>query len=283
MRLSTEPSRNDDRAVALLHAAFDAGINFLDTADAYCWDATEIGHNERLIAKALSTWNGDRSRIVVATKGGLTRPQGHWIPDGRARHLVQACENSRKALGVERIQLYQLHALDRSTPLATSVRALESLKRDGLVEAIGLCNVNVGQIEEARGITEISSVQVELSPWHDESLLNGVAEYCASNDITLFAHRPLGGLKGRGRILSNKVLAAVAARQQATPFEVVLAWLRDLSGNVVPVPGATRLETVASIARAQQIVLSNEDRASLAERFPAGSRLRRNRRMATWC
>ena len=176
MRLSTGPDRDEARAIAVLHAAFDAGINFIDTADAYCRDSSEAGHNERLIARALACWHGDRARIVVATKGGLTRPEGRWIANGRARHLAAACEASRRALGVDRIHLYQLHAPDPRTPLATSVRALASLKRDGLIESIGLCNVNVGQIEEARRITEIAAVQAELSIWNDESILGGVAE-----------------------------------------------------------------------------------------------------------
>ncbi len=157
MRLSTETDRDDDRALGVLHAAFDAGITLLDTADAYCLGADDTGHNERLIARAIASWTGERSRIRVATKGGLTRPQGGWIPDGRARHLIAACEASRRALGVERIHLYQLHAPDPRTPLTTSVRALAALKRDGRIEFVGLCNVNVGQIEEARRITEIDA------------------------------------------------------------------------------------------------------------------------------
>src|SRR5262245_15052029 len=142
MRLSTERERDDERALTVLHAAFDGGVTFLDTADAYCMDDSDVGHNERLIARALTTWSGDRSRIVVATKGGLTRPRGEWVPDGRARHLRSACEASLRALGRERIQLYQLHVVDPRTALATSVRALAALKDEGLVERIGLCNVN---------------------------------------------------------------------------------------------------------------------------------------------
>ena len=178
MRLSTAADRDDAAAVALLHAAFDAGVDFLDSADAYCLDASEAGHNERLIARALASWNGDRSRIVAATKGGLARPEGRWVADGRARHLVAACEASRRALGVERIALYQLHAPDPRTPLATSVRALAALKRDGLVERIGLCNVDLKQLEAALRLAEIDAVQVELSVLHDDSLWNGVAQRC---------------------------------------------------------------------------------------------------------
>src|SRR5262245_38257645 len=121
MRLSTSPERDDDGAVAVLHAAFDAGVTVLDTADAYCLNMDDTGHNERLIHRALEQWRGDRSFIRVATKGGLTRPDGRWVADGRARALTTACEASLRALGIDRIPLYQLHAPDPRTPLATSV------------------------------------------------------------------------------------------------------------------------------------------------------------------
>jgi aryl-alcohol dehydrogenase-like predicted oxidoreductase/histidinol phosphatase-like enzyme/predicted kinase len=274
MRLSTDPDRDEDRAIATLHAAFDAGVSFLDTANAYCWNASEVGHNERLIARALASWTGDRSRIAIATKGGLTRPQGNWIADGRARHLVAACEASRRALAVDRIDLYQLHAADPRTPLATSVRALAALKDEGHVEGIGLCNVNVGQIEEARRIAEIAAVQVELSIWDDSNILNGVAGYCLANGIPLFAHRPLGGTRRRRRTLADPLLADLAARHGATPFGIALAWITDLSSLLLPIPGPTRVETAQSIARARLIAFTDEDRARLDERFPAGRALR---------
>jgi len=105
MRLSTDPDRDEARGIAVLQAAFDEGITLLDTADAYCHDEQDTGHNERLIARALASWSGDRSRIRVATKGGLTRPRGAWIPDGRARHLTDAAAASRRALGIDRIDL----------------------------------------------------------------------------------------------------------------------------------------------------------------------------------
>ncbi|MGH9347600.1 MAG: aldo/keto reductase [Vicinamibacterales bacterium] len=276
MRLSTERDRNEAGAIAVLHAAFDSGITLLDTADAYCRDATETGHNERLIARALADWSGDRSSILVATKGGLTRPHGRWVADGRARHLVAACEASRRALGVERLHLYQLHAPDPRTPLATSVRALAALKRDGLVESIGLCNVTVGQIEEARRITEIDAVQVELSLWQDTSFLNGVAAYCIDHGILLLAYRPLGGVQRRGRLASDPLLADVAARHGATSSGIALAWLASFSDLVIPLPGPTRVETVRSAARA--IVLTEEDCARLDERCPAGRALREPRK-----
>jgi len=274
MRLSTEPDRDDERAVAVLHAGFDAGVTLLDTADAYCLDATDAGHNERLIARAIASWDGDRSPLRIATKGGLTRPHGAWVPDGRARHLAAACEASCRALGVDRIHLYQLHTLDPRTPLATSVRALDTLKRDGRIESIGLCNVNVGQIEQARRITEIAAVQVELSVWKDDNVLSGVAEYCVANGIALLAYRPVGGVQRRRRILSDPLLADLATAHHVTPFDIAIAWLLDLSPLIVPVAGATRVETVQALVGAARIVLTDDDRQRLDERFPAGRALR---------
>jgi aryl-alcohol dehydrogenase-like predicted oxidoreductase/histidinol phosphatase-like enzyme/predicted kinase len=274
MRLSTAADRDEQRGIAVVHAALDAGVRFFDTADAYAHDVSDLGHNERLIARALESWPGDRGDVVVATKGGMTRPSGHWIPDGRARHLTAACEASRRALGVERIQLYQLHAPDPRTPLATSVRALEDLRRAGLIEAIGLCNVTVGQIEEARAIAPIASIQIELSLWCDDGIMGGVVAYCVAHEIPILAHRPLGGERRRARLERDPALRDLAARHAATPAEIALAALADLSPPVgpplvVPLPGATRPETPRSIARAAAIALDDEDRRRLSERFSA--------------
>jgi aryl-alcohol dehydrogenase-like predicted oxidoreductase/predicted kinase len=272
MRLSTEPDRNDERSIAVLHAAFDAGVTLLDTADSYCRDESESGHNERLIAAALASWPGDRSRIRVATKGGITRPEGRWVPDGRAKHLVAACERSCRALNVPAIDLYQLHAPDPRTPLATSVRALAQLHRDGMIKSIGLSNVTVGQIEAARRIAPIDAVQVELSVWHDGSILSGVADYCLRNGIRVLAYRPLGGRKCQSKTRNDPSLNAIAARHDATPFEIALAWLDDLSPSITSLPGVTRVETVHSVARARSITLTEEDRRDLPSplRAPVG-------------
>lgn len=274
MRLSTDPDRDEERAVGVLHAAFDAGVTLLDTADVYCSDDSDIGHNERLIAQALRTWDGDRTRITVATKGGLTRPEGRWEPDGRARHLVAACERSCRALDVAAIDLYQLHAVDPRTPLSTSVRALAALQRNGVIKAIGLSNVTVGQIEEARRLASIDAVQVELSVYHEDGVLSGVAEYCARHGIRLLAYRPLGGRKSLPRIAADQTLLTIAARHAVTPHEVALAWLEDLHPVVVALPGVTRVETVQSSVRARRIQLREDDRRLLDQQFRSGAQLR---------
>jgi aryl-alcohol dehydrogenase-like predicted oxidoreductase/histidinol phosphatase-like enzyme len=266
MRLSTAPERDDERGVRVIHAALDAGVTLLDTADAYCRDAGEAGHNERLIAEALRTWRGDRSGVEVATKGGLVRPGGAWVPDGRAKHLRAACEASLRALGVDAIDLYQLHAVDPRTPLATSVRALARLHDDGLVRRVGLCNVNVSQIEAARAVAEIWSVQVSLSPFDDESLRGGVVRYCSDHGIQLVAHRPLGGERA-SRLARDPLLVEIAAAAGATPHEVVLAWMMGLAPGLVPLPGATREASARSIGRALSVRLRDSDRERVGDRY----------------
>ena len=277
MRLSTERDRDEATAIAVLHAALDAGVTLLDTADAYGWEEGECGHNERLITRALTAWQGDRSAIVVATKGGMTRPDGRWVPDGRAKHLAAACEGSCRALGVQRLDLYQLHAPDPRIPLATSVRALASLKQSGLIGRIGLCNVTVGQIEEARRIAEIDSIQAEVSLWHDQHLLSGVVRYCVANRLRLLAHRPLGGRKARSRTVANPILTEIAAQHAATPFDVALAWLAGLSEFIVPLPGATRVETARSAARYRTLQLTRAQITRLDDLCPAARLLRDER------
>jgi aryl-alcohol dehydrogenase-like predicted oxidoreductase len=157
MRLSTRADRDDERSVAVIRAALDAGATLLDSADSYCLDDRDVGHNERLIARALDGWSGDRRRIVVATKGGMRRPDGAWVADGRAKHLRDACDASLRALGVDTIDLYQLHAIDPKTAIETSVRALARLKTEGKIRDVGLCNVTVQEIQAAQSIVTIAS------------------------------------------------------------------------------------------------------------------------------
>ena len=235
MRLSTAADRHDERGVAVIRAALDAGARLIDTADAYCHNEHDVGHNERLIARALDGWSGDRGRIIVATKGGMRRPNGAWVMDGRAKYLREACDASRRALGVDRIDLYQLHAVDQKTPLETSVRALAKLQDEGRIRDIGICNVTVSQIRAARELGRVASVQVSLSPLDDENLRNGVAEYCRDNGIRLIAHRPLGGerIKQLGR---DTELSRIAAKHGATNEDIALAWLMSFD-RVVPIPG----------------------------------------------
>jgi aryl-alcohol dehydrogenase-like predicted oxidoreductase len=275
MRLSTVPEPDEALGIAVLHAALDGGVRVLDTADAYAPGSKDIGHNERLIAKALWSWSGDRDAVRVVTKGGLTRPGGKWVPDGRARHLAAACEASLEALNVACIDTYLLHAPDPKTPLRTSVRTLGKLQSAGLVRRVGLCNVTALQIEQARADVDIATVQVELGPLVDTAIRGGVVEYCVRHGIELLAHRPLGGVKLRARLGSHAVLASVAKRHGCTAADVALAWTRGLadSSSIVPLPGPTRIETAKACARS--ITLGADDLAELDAVFVAADLLRR--------
>ncbi len=273
MRLSTIEPRDPARAIAVIHAALDAGVTLLDTADAYCLDDSETGHNERLVAQALKTWRGDATAVTVATKGGLVRPGGRWVSDGRGKHLRNACLASLRALDVSAIDLYQLHAVDPRVPIETSVRALATLQQEGLIRRIGLSNVTVSQIKAAQMVVDVASVQVSLSVLDDENLRNGVVEYCRDHDIQMIAYRPLGGNR-IGQVARDAVLSEIAARHNATPHEVAIAWLLSLAPRIVPIPGATRDATARSIGRAAALELTERDRQQLDARFPAGRSLR---------
>src|SRR5688572_1391119 len=266
MRLSTAVDRDDERGVAVIRAALDAGATLLDTADAYCLDDRDTGHNERLVARALAGWRGDRARITVATKGGMRRPKGAWISDGRAKHLRDACDASRRALGMDTIDLYQLHAVDPKTPIETSVRALARLQEEGKIRDIGLCNVTVSQIRAAQSIITIASVQVSLSPFDDENLRNGVAEYCRDNGIRLIGYRPLGGERAK-QLARDAVLSRIAEKHAVHNADIALAWLMSFGGWIVPIPGATRVETALSLSSALAIELDDDDRVALDARF----------------
>ena len=276
MRLSTHSNRVPENGIAVIHAALAAGVRLLDTADVYCLDDSDIGHNERLIAEALRTWEGDRSGVVVATKGGMRRPDGAWVPDGRAAHLKAACEASRDALGVDAIDLYQLHVVDPRVKLETSVRALAALQRHGVIRRVGLCNVNVSQIEAARAIVEVESVQVPVSVLEDEHLRNGVVEYCVEHGIQLIAYRPLGGAKRVASLSRNEVLARIGGVHNVTAQEIALSWLSGLNHNIIPIPGPTRPAHATALARVREIRLSDAERAELDARFQ-GERLRKPR------
>ena len=266
MRLSTGEV-SEDAALRVLHEALDRGVALFDTADVYAPSAAEIGHNERLLAKTLARRSAN---VVVATKGGLRREGKRWIPDGRAKHLKAACEASLLALGVDCIDLYQLHASDPKVPLATSLRALKALQSEGKVRDIGLCNVNLEQLEAARSTATIAAVQVELSPLELTSLKNGVIDHCVQHGIALIAHSPFGGHRRAKRLRRKEPFVAIGKRHGVTAYEIALAWLRHIHPVIRPIPGVTRVDTLVSCLHALDVTLSDADIAELEESFPAG-------------
>jgi aryl-alcohol dehydrogenase-like predicted oxidoreductase len=266
LSLAGRPSESD--AVRVIHAALDAGITLVDTADVYCLDHRDIGHNEQLIARALGEWSGPRREILVATKGGLERPRGDWTVNAHPKHLKEACEASLKALGVDAIALYQLHAPDDAVPFGDSVGALAELAREGKILHVGLSNVNVEQIEAASRIVSVVSVQNRCNPFERHALANGVVRACAEKGITFLAHSPVGGHGSQARTERHPTLASVGARHGLSPHQVCIAWLLASSPAVVPIPGASRSKSVLSSVAAAAAALDGDDLAILARAFP---------------
>src|SRR5690349_16702956 len=173
MRLSTAEDRDERRSLETIGAATAAGIAVFDTARAYGRGEDELGHNERLLARALRAAGSDRT-VRIVTKGGMSRAGGAWIPDGRAKAIRADCEASLEALDGLPIDLYLLHAPDQRTPWRTSVRALARLLDEGLARRIGVSNVNRHQLDEALEVAPIEAVQVGLSPFDDRAVRGGV-------------------------------------------------------------------------------------------------------------
>ena len=254
MPLSVSGRPDEATAIATIHAALDAGVNLIDTADAYCLDELDTGHNERLVARAIAG-RPDRDEIVVATKGGHVRgPSGEWLLDGRPEHLRSACEASLRALGVEAIDLYQYHRPDPAVPFAESVGAVAELAQEGKVVEVGLSNVTVEQIREAQGITRIASVQNRFGPGFTSSI--DELRYCANEGIAVLAWAPLGGA-GVARRLGEQypALAEMGERHDVTAQRATLAWILAQSPTAIPIPGARRPETARDSAAAATTLL----------------------------
>jgi aryl-alcohol dehydrogenase-like predicted oxidoreductase len=262
MPMSLAGRPDEAQSIRTIHAALDAGVTLIDTADAYCIDQTEVGHGERLVAKALAAWPGDRDRVLVATKGGHTREGGEWNLDGRPEHLRQACEASLRALGVEAIGLYQFHRPDPKVPFAESVGAVAELKAAGKVRLVGLSNVSVDQIRQARQLVQVASVQNEFSPRFRRS--EGELAFCAAEGIAFLPWSPLGGI-GRGRELGgrHRAFGEVAEAHGVSAQQVALAWQLAKAPAVIPIPGSSRPETITDSAAAAGLRLGEDELARL--------------------
>jgi aryl-alcohol dehydrogenase-like predicted oxidoreductase len=263
MHLSIEGRPPEEQSLRVLRAALDAGVTLIDTADVYCLDQHDIGHNERLIAQALAGWGGDRTSVTVATKGGVVRPAGRWDSDARPEQLRAACERSLRALAVDRIDLYQLHAPDPRVPLADSVGELARLREAGKLRWIGLSNVSLPQIREARRIAPITSVQNRLNPFFRESLAGGVVAYCAEQGLGFLAYSPTGGGRLTRTLPAHPVLAPIARRLGVSAHAVVLAWALAQSPTVIVIPSARTIEHALDSVGAADVVLGADDLAAI--------------------
>lgn len=252
-----------DEAVATVHAALDAGVTFIDTADIYAPSWDERGHNERIVRDALASWEGDSSSVLVGTKGGITRDRdADFGRDGSLAYLRTAVERSLESLGVEVIDLYQYHRPDRWMVYGEVMENLKTLQSEGLIRTVGISNASIEEIEIAQqvlGEGGLVSVQNEFSPRHPGSFAE--LQYCQEHGIAFLPWSPLGGTGGGGRTVGERfgVFREVGADHGVSPQQAVLAWELSLSPVIVPIPGARRPESIVDSARAAQLRLTPDE------------------------
>ena len=265
MPLSVGGRPDEERALETVKAALDAGIMLIDTADAYALGAADFGHGEEIVARLLRRLGVAPGDVLVATKGGHTRPSGdRWELDGRPEYLVRAAEASLRRLDVDAIDLYQFHRPDPKVPYAESLGAFAELAGRGIVRMVGISNADPGQIRLAREIVgdALVAVQNELSPRFRSS--EREVRLCEGLGLAFLAWRPLGGMGSAGRLgAEDDAFARVAAERDVSPQRVCLAWLLALSPAVVPIPGASRPETIRDSAAAAALELTAEELARL--------------------
>jgi aryl-alcohol dehydrogenase-like predicted oxidoreductase len=263
MPLSTkEPRPSPADAEAVVHAALDAGVTLIDTADAYARDEAEFGHNEELVANALRSYG--RTDVLVATKGGHTRRGRDWELDGSPAYLRRACEASLRRLHVDAIGLYQLHRPDPATPWEESMGALRSLVDDGLVRMVGISNADIAQIDAARAIVgdALVSVQNQFSPGYRSSAAE--LAHCAAVGLAWLPWSPFGGVSAAGSLdAAAPAFAEVADELGVSVYRVTLAWHLAQADVVVPIPGASRPASITDSAAAADLGLSPEQFARL--------------------
>jgi pyridoxine 4-dehydrogenase len=240
-------------AIALLRHLVDSGVDFIDTADSY-----GPAVSEQLIARALHPY---AAQLVIATKGGLVRPgPDRWEPDCRPAHLREACEGSLRRLKIDRVDLYQLHTVDPKVPLADSIGALVDLQREGKIRHIGVSNVNLTQLEEARRLATIVSVQNRYNI--EDRTHEGVVDACTRDHLAFMPWYPLGA----GKLAAARSrLNDIARRHQATPAQVAIAWLLRRSPIMLPIPGTLSIKHFDENRAAAELELSDAEFAALAE------------------
>lgn len=256
-------------ARAVIERFLELGGDFIDTANVYCLEDGDLGHNERLIAGVLAGRPLGRAGVVVATKGGLRRPRGEWVVDGDPAWLRDSCDRSLRDLGVDCIDLYQLHAVDPTVGIKASVAVLAELQQAGKIRHIGISNVSREQLAEACDVTPVVAVQNRCNVFDQQDLHNGMIADCAARGISYIAYSPVGGRHGHVGIAAAPWLQAIAGRHACSPYAVALAWLLGQGNHVIVIPGASRRASIEDSFTAMRVALLPEDLAAL-DRLPFG-------------
>jgi aryl-alcohol dehydrogenase-like predicted oxidoreductase len=266
MPMSVRETNDEARAVRTIHAALDAGVTLIDTADAYAVDEATFGHNEELIAGALRSYGGGASDVLVATKGGHTRRGTEWDLDGRPEYLREACVGSLRRLGVEAIGLYQHHRPDPKVDYAETMGGLKDLLDEGLVAGVGISNADPDQIRLAHKILGegLVAVQNDHSPRFRSS--QAELDLCTDLGIAFLPWSPLGGMSNAADLGDRFApFAEVGAKHGVSPQQVALAWALAKSPVVIPIPGASRVESVHDSVAATELRLDADDLVRLDE------------------
>ncbi|TNE91181.1 MAG: HAD-IIIA family hydrolase [Deltaproteobacteria bacterium] len=266
MRLSTADRPDEAQARAVLAAALDAGVTLFDTADAYCQSNEDAHHNERLLREIAK-----RDDTIVATKCGLVRPNGRWLPNGHPDHLREAVEGSLRALDVEALDLLQLHAVDPRVPIEESMGELARLVDEGKVRHLGVCNVDAEQLDLALGVAPVEVVQLRISPFDRAAVQQGLLARTAELGLGVIAHSPAGGYRKSARTAAHDVLVEVGRELAVDPHTLAVAWTLSLGPHIVAIPGATRPESITASATARTVALTGPQLGTLDAAFGHGS------------
>lgn len=260
MPMSVRKTNDEELGVRTVHRALEEGVTFIDTADVYTPDDAPLGHNEELIARALGSYGSSTDHVLVATKGGMTRDGADWGTDGRPETIRKACEGSLRRLGVDAIGLYQHHRPDPEVSYADTMGALKQLLDDGLVVRAGISNADPEQIKIAAEVLGdgLVSVQNQFSPKFRSS--EPELELCADRGIAFLPWSPLGGMSRAGELGALfSAFAEVAKKYDVSAQQIALAWHLAKSPVVLPIPGASRPESIADSTKAVDITLDQAD------------------------
>ena len=242
--------KDRESAKKVLRRAVELGVNLIDTADAYGPETSEL-----LIAEALHPYS---KGLIIATKGGLTRPgPNQWTPNGRPEYLAQCVDNSLKRLKLERIDLYQLHRIDPNVPVEDSLGALKKMQEAGKIRHVGLSEVSVKEIEQAKKVMPIVSVQNQYNIENRKS--EDVLVYCEKEKMGFIPWAPIGGSGGHSLAKAGGAFEAEAKRHNATVVQLALAWLLQRSPVMLPIPGTSSVAHLEENVAAAKIELSQEE------------------------
>jgi aryl-alcohol dehydrogenase-like predicted oxidoreductase len=242
--------KDRDEARKVLKRAAELGVNLIDTADAYGPETSEL-----LIAEALHPYP---KGLIIATKGGLTRPgPGQWVPNGRPEYLKECVDKSLKRLRLERIDLYQLHRVDRNVPMEDSLGAIKEMREGGKIRHVGLSEVGPEEIERARKVMPIATVQNRYNV--ADRKWDNTLKHCEKEGLGFMPWSPVGG----GRSLKDSALEGVAKELNATVYQVAIAWLLQRSPVMLPIPGTSSVKHLEENVAAGKLRLSEAQMKTL--------------------